>query len=454
MRRAAAAAVAAASRLAAQRAPAASHAAVFAPAAPACAALRAGGASSLRSFAATPLAPLAPLAAPKPPLPSRGSVWRTLPPRAAPPSGARRASSGVPSPSPPPATPTPPGRVRAGQFVQFVALSPAPVARQPLTPRPRRAQLSVVQSEAASRLRVARASVDGALASLPAVRETASARAEAWWARNAKFAYAAGGVTAAVLIWRLMFGIAARFIDLSETVAEAGFLALALSLVAAGGTAVAWRRRLDPEAVYRLAMRQLKASPTVLRVLGAPLVASETRAFVLSGGGVRLKNWRPQLRSRRCHLLFPLAGSAGRGVVSAEAKKAGGAYTFKLLALDVPGRGGEARVYLAGDAAAYDKGGVLGELRDPLVAALAQAPAQEAEDERDEDTPVPALPLGAAAVEAAVEAPAHAAPAPADAARSGAPPEDPYAWDYLTAWLARKRARQAAEAAKQAAPPK
>ena len=305
---------------------------------------------------------------------------------------------------------------------------------------------------------MARASVDAALSSLPAARETASARAEAWWARNAKFVYAAGAVTAAVLIWRLMFGIAARFVDLSETVAEAGFLALALSLVAAGGTAMAWRRRLDPEAVYRLAMRQLKASPTVLRVLGAPLVASDTRAFVLSGGGVRLKNWRPQLRSRRCHLLFPISGSAGRGVVSAEAKKAGGAYTFKLLALDVPGRGGEARVYLAGDVAAYDKGGVLGELRDPLVMALAQAPQQEAEDERDAAAPTPALPLGAAAVEAPVEAPAHASPADAHgahvaaAAPAAAAADDPYAWDYLKAWLARKRARQAAEDAKQAPP--
>ena len=241
--------------------------------------------------------------------------------------------------------------------------------------------------------------------------------------------------------------------------AEAGFLALALSLVAAGGTAVAWRRRLDPEAVYRLAMRQLRASPTVLRTLGAPLVASDTRAFVLSGGGLKLKQWRPQWRSKRCHLLFPLSGSAGRGVVSAEAKKSGGAYTFKLLALDVPGRGGEARVYLAGDVAAYDKGGVLGELRDPLVAALAQAPAQEAEDERDEAMPVPALPLGAAAVEAPVQA-ATTADAAASAAAPAAAPhvqptaDDPYAWDYLTAWLARKRARQAAEAAKQDAPPK
>ncbi len=227
--------------------------------------------------------------------------------------------------------------------------------------------------------------------------------------------------------------------------AEAGFLALALSLVAAGGTAVAWRRRLDPEAVYRLAMRQLRASPTVLRQLGAPLVASDTRAFVLSGGGLRLKNWRPHWGSKRCHLLFPLSGASGRGVVSAEAKKSGGAYTFKLLALDVPAaKGGEARVYLAGDHEAYSKGGVLAELRDPLVAALAQAPAQEAEDERDAQQPQPALPMGAAAVEAPIEA--HAADAQPAPTAPAAGADDPYAWDYLTSWLQRKRERQAAEA--------
>jgi hypothetical protein len=71
-------------------------------------------------------------------------------------------------------------------------------------------QLSAAQSEAASRLRGARASVDSALSSLPAalpaVRQSASARAEAWWAHNSRWVYAVGGIAAAVVIWRAMFG--------------------------------------------------------------------------------------------------------------------------------------------------------------------------------------------------------------------------------------------------------
>jgi Tfp pilus assembly protein PilV len=59
-------------------------------------------------------------------------------------------------------------------------------------------------------VRDARSKVDAALAGLPAVRATAqsaaAARAEAWWAANARWVYAAGGLTAAVLIWRTMFG--------------------------------------------------------------------------------------------------------------------------------------------------------------------------------------------------------------------------------------------------------
>ena len=246
---------------------------------------------------------------------------------------------------------------------------------------------------------------------------------------------------------------------MSETVAEAGFLALALSLVAAGGTFAAWRRRLNPEAVHKLAMRQLRASPTVLRVLGAPLSPSDTRAFVLSGGGLRLKNWRPSIRSRRCHLLFPLSGPLGRGIVSAEAKKARGRYVFKLLALDVPAaRGGESRVYLAGDDAAYDKGAILSELRDPLLATLAQAPAQEAEDEREEDAPLPEPVAGVAVEGRTVEVVSGAGAEGAAASEQPALPppaaateDDPYAWDALKAWLRRKRARQAEAAAAAAA---
>ena len=45
------------------------------------------------------------------------------------------------------------------------------------------------------------------------------------------------------------------------------------------------------------------------------------RATVLTGGGLRLKGLVPKLRSRRVQMIFPLAGSERRGLVSLEAKK-------------------------------------------------------------------------------------------------------------------------------------
>jgi hypothetical protein len=216
---------------------------------------------------------------------------------------------------------------------------------------------------------------------------------------------------------------------------------------------VSWRRRLNPDAVYRLAMRQLRASPSVARALGAPLTASDTRAFVLSGGGVHLKNWRPVLRSRRCHLLFPLSGAAGRGIVSAEAKKTRGQYVFKLLAVDVPAaRGGQSRIYLAGDDAAYEKGRILSELRDPLIATLVTEPLHEAEDETEEAQQLPIAPGVAAEAHVVTTVPSgeeakagEAQQAASGAAVAEAPAgEDAYAWDRFRAWMA---------AGKPAAPP-
>lgn len=41
---------------------------------------------------------------------------------------------------------------------------------------------------------------------------------------------------------------------------------------------------------------------------------------------------------------------------------------FKLLAVDVPcAAGGEQRIYLEGGPALYERGGVLGELREPFI---------------------------------------------------------------------------------------
>ena len=45
-----------------------------------------------------------------------------------------------------------------------------------------------------------------------------------------------------------------------------------------------------------------------------------------------------------------------------------GAYLFKLLAVDVPTAGGaEQRLFLEGDNKAYERGGVIRELRDPFL---------------------------------------------------------------------------------------
>lgn len=59
----------------------------------------------------------------------------------------------------------------------------------------------------------------------------------------------------------------------------------------------------------------------VVQVMGAPVAGSDLRAYVLTGGGLRLKSLRPKLRSRRLQMIFPLTGTDRRGLVSLEAKK-------------------------------------------------------------------------------------------------------------------------------------
>ena len=55
--------------------------------------------------------------------------------------------------------------------------------------------------------------------------------------------------------------------------------------------------------------------------MGAPVAGSDVRAYVMTGGGLRLKGLAPRFRSRRCQMIFPLRGSERRGLVSLEAKK-------------------------------------------------------------------------------------------------------------------------------------
>ena len=213
-----------------------------------------------------------------------------------------------------------------------------------------------------------------------------------------------------------------------------------------------------PTALFRTVMGELKGSHAVKAALGTNLVASETRAFVLTGGGLTLKRWRPHFRSLRCHFLVPVTGSAGRGVVSAIAKRSHGKYVFKLLAVDtaraVGGGGGgggaslSGRVYIHGDDVCYNKDNILKVLREPLVAQLDAAPAQiaaneaavEAEEEAEEAEEAAAEAAeaarqvadeGQAAESIAEEGKANAG----EAATRAAQHEDLYAWDHFVLWL-------------------
>lgn len=69
---------------------------------------------------------------------------------------------------------------------------------------------------------------------------------------------------------------------------------------------VCFLQAIRPDDVYRLAMRQLRTSADVAAALGRPLQDTELRAFVMSGGRLRVKNFVPGYSTRRCHLLFPV----------------------------------------------------------------------------------------------------------------------------------------------------
>lgn len=75
-------------------------------------------------------------------------------------------------------------------------------------------------------------------------------------------------------------------------------------------------------------MRKLNTSASILEVMGAPLSGSEIRAYVMSGGGPTLKNFKPAIRSKRCFLIFPIRGAERKGLVSVEAKKKKGQVSF------------------------------------------------------------------------------------------------------------------------------
>ncbi|XP_021752317.1 uncharacterized protein LOC110717838 [Chenopodium quinoa] len=212
---------------------------------------------------------------------------------------------------------------------------------------------------------------------------------EGFWKRNFLFMMGAGGVFVCIVLWRIMFGIANTFVGLSEGMAKYGFLALSSAMVAFAGLYLRSRYNINPDKVYRMAMKELNTSASILEVLGAPLAGTDLRAYVMSGGGLTMSKLKPRLRSKRCFLIFPIRGSERKGLVSVQVKKKEGKYNVKLLAVDIPmASGPDQRLFLIGDEEEYRiGGGLIGELRDPVVRAMAASKELEERDdiEAEED---------------------------------------------------------------------
>lgn len=217
-------------------------------------------------------------------------------------------------------------------------------------------------------------------------KEAASLQVEAFWKRNTMIFVGVAGVLACYLLWRLMFGIANVFVGFSEGMAKFGFLAMAAATVAFTGMILKARFTINPDRVYSIAMRKLNMSAAALEVLGAPLTGTDMRAYVMSSGGFRLKRFKPKIGGKRCFLIFPIQGSERQGLVSAEVKKRKGQYDFKLLAIDVANPGADQRLYIVGDEVEYRVGGgLISQLRDPILKAMAAQKEFEAQDEKEEE---------------------------------------------------------------------
>ncbi|PSS34402.1 Mitochondrial import inner membrane translocase subunit Tim21 like [Actinidia chinensis var. chinensis] len=190
-----------------------------------------------------------------------------------------------------------------------------------------------------------------------------------------------------ILLWRLLFGIANIFVGFSEGMAKYGFLALSSAIVAFGGLYLRSRFTINPDKIYRIAMTRLNTNAGILEVMGAPLSGTDLRAYVMSGGGITLKNFKLGLKGKRCFLLFPIQGSERKGLVSVEVKKKKGQYDMKLLAVDIPmATGPDQRIFLIGDGEEYRVGGgLINELRDPVVKAMAATKEFEDRDEREDE---------------------------------------------------------------------
>ncbi|KAI8101238.1 hypothetical protein M9435_001346 [Picochlorum sp. BPE23] len=220
------------------------------------------------------------------------------------------------------------------------------------------------------------------------LQKALSLHVEALWDRHHRKLYAGVALLGAWTIWKSMRFTASAFVNVSESLAVTGLTTLGASATL---VVAAWYYRhrfmISPSSVYRMAMFRLNSHPGVLEVMGAPVLGSDVRASVVTGGGLKLKGWKPKLKSRRVQMIFPLRGSERKGLVSLEAKNRKGKVTLSLLAVDVPmpaSMGGEQRIYIEGGIKAYDRGGVLNELRRPFLSALSTEDAAEEEDDAEE----------------------------------------------------------------------
>lgn len=218
-------------------------------------------------------------------------------------------------------------------------------------------------------------------------REVIGLQLEAFWKRNYLFILGAGGLVLCIALWKLLFGLASTFVGLSEGMAKYGFLALATAIVAFTGLYIRSRFIINPDKVYRMAMRKLNTSAPILELMGAPLAGTDVRAYIMSGGLPKITNFKLRLGGKRCFLIFPLRGSERRGLVSVEVKKKKGQHEMKLLAVDIPmASGPDQRIFLVGDEQEYKVGGgLISELRDPIVKAMAAEKEFEALDLEEEE---------------------------------------------------------------------
>ncbi|KAI5081729.1 hypothetical protein GOP47_0001472 [Adiantum capillus-veneris] len=217
-------------------------------------------------------------------------------------------------------------------------------------------------------------------------KDVAGLQVEGFWKRNVMILVGAAGILACFLLWQIMYGVANLFVSFSEGMAKFGFLGMAAATVAFAAMALRARYTINPDKVYRIAMRMMNTSAAALEVLGPPLTGTDLRAYVMSSGGLKLKKLKPRIGSKRCFLIFPIQGSERKGLVSAEVKKKKGKYEFKLLAIDVAVPGAEQRLFLVGDEMEYKVGGgLIGQLRDPMFKAMAAQEEFDAQDEKEEE---------------------------------------------------------------------